>query len=669
MHPALKKMMLWPVYILPFVLVTCIACFLLEHFHLKGWPVVAVFAVGYSIFALVWFFVRQKTMSMRLLALGRLVNEGLTIHMEHFPMPYALVSAEGLFVWGNRAFHELLAKAQEDPLRENESIRRVFPELELLVDESAEIRRDYMKFHDRLYQLTMAKPRKELPLVALTFSDETEHLQTLAKIENEKNVTGLIYIDNYEEALKSTETVRQGLLTARIEQRIHKYFRRYDGIVNKTEKDRFSVSLMHQSMKKIEEDRFSLLDDVKGLNIGNTIPVTLSITFGADGESYAQNLELARTAMDLALGRGGDQAIVKTPAKVSYYGGKAIQQERQTRVKARVKAQSLRELMQTKDKVLIMGHKLGDNDSFGASVGIYRAAVSIGKKAPIVINDISSSVKPLWERFRASSEYPEDMFLSSEQALALAQSETQSDFLIVVVDVNKPGFTECPELLAKAGSIVVFDHHRQTDQVIDAVLSYVEPYASSASEMVAEILQYFSDSLKLRPMEAETLYSGIIVDTNNFTDRTGVRTFEAAAFLKRSGADLVRVKKIFREDIRAYRAKANTVSNVELVFDAFAFGICPAEGLESPTIIGAQAANELLNINGVKASLVFTKYKDTVYVSARSIDEVNVQLIMERLGGGGHLSIAGTQLKGCEVNDAKELVKETIKQMLEEGAI
>ena len=394
--------------------------------------------------------------------------------------------------------------------------------------------------------------------------------------------------------------------------------------------------------------------------------MTLSIGIGMNGESYAQNYEYARTSIDMALGRGGDQAVVKDSDKIQYYGGKAQQMEKTTRVKARVKAHALRELMENKDRLLIMGHRLADIDAFGAAIGIYRIAMSMNKKANIVLNEVTSSVRPMMERFLDNAEYPDDMFLKGPQAAELADAGT----MLVVVDVNRPSITDEPSLLRLVRTIVVLDHHRTSNEVIDnAVLSYVEPYASSTCEMVAEVLQYIADGIKVRPAEADAMYAGIVIDTQNFTNQTGVRTFEAAAFLRRSGADITRVRKLFRENMKDYQAKAEAVRAAEVYMDAFAISVCPAEGLDSPTITGAQAANELLEIKGIKASVVLTDYNNTIYFSARSIDEVNVQVMMEKLGGGGHRTIAGAQMQGVSIQEAKDRLKEVIRQMLEEGDV
>ena len=387
---------------------------------------------------------------------------------------------------------------------------------------------------------------------------------------------------------------------------------------------------------------------------------------GINGKGYLQNYEFSRIAIELALGRGGDQAVIKDNDNISYYGGKSQQMEKNTRVKARVKAQALREFIGNSDNVLVMGHKITDIDSFGAAVGIYRAARLMEKPAHIVLGPINGSIRPWVNLFKESKEFEDDMFIGHDRAEDIVSNQT----VLVVVDTNRPVMTECESLLDMTKTIVVLDHHRRSSDLIqNAVLSYIEPFASSTCEMVAEILQYFTDEIRLKPLEADCIYAGIIIDTNNFVTKTGVRTFEAAAFLRRSGADVTRVRKMFRDDLPSYKARAEAVRHAEIFMDCYAVTKCPAEHLESPTIVGAQAANELLNITGIKASFVLTAYQGRVYVSARAIDEVNVQIIMERLGGGGHQNIAGAQLDGITVEEGILKVKEVIKKMTEEGAI
>ena len=485
-------------------------------------------------------------------------------------------------------------------------------------------------------------------------------------MDNQSLAVALVYLDNYDEALDSVEEVRRSLLTALIERKINKYIASMDGICKKLEKDKYFVIMRKEAALQLQENRFDLLEEVKTVNIGNEMAVTISIGMGLDGLSYSQNYEFARNAIDIALGRGGDQAVVKMPENVSYYGGKSQQMEKSTRVKARVKAHALKEIISVKDEVYVMGHRIGDVDSLGASVGIYKVAEALNKKAHIVLNDVTASMQPMVEMFTNKEEYADDMFINNSQALEMVGSNA----VLVVVDVNKPSITECPELLKRCKSVVVLDHHRQGSEVIEnATLSYIEAYASSACEMVSEILQYISDNLKLRPEEADCMYSGIMIDTNNFMTKTGVRTFEAAAFLRRNGADVTRVRKLFRDDAAEYKAKADAVSQAEIYRHTYAISVCTGEDVASPTVVGAQAANELLNIKGIKASFILTPYNGMIYISARSIDEVNVQVIMERMGGGGHLNIAGAQLENGTLDEGIAAIKRTLDTMIAEGEL
>ena len=392
--------------------------------------------------------------------------------------------------------------------------------------------------------------------------------------------------------------------------------------------------------------------------------LTLSMGIGTGSAEYSKNYDVAKAAMDLALGRGGDQAVVKDGEKILYYGGKSQQMEKNTRVKVRVKAHALRQILDNNSNVLVMGHTLADIDAFGSALGIYVIAKKLGKEAHIVLGEVTSSVRPFVNRFIGKEEYPDDMFIKPEDA----SSKINASTVVIVVDVNRPQRTECPELLEKCKTVVVFDHHRrQSDTITGAVLSYVDPYASSASEMVAEILQYYSDSIKIRPTDADAMYSGIVVDTNNFMNNTGVRTFEAAAFLRRNGADITKVRKLFRDDMEDYKAKAEAVREVEMFHERYAISVCPSDMTGNPTVIAAQAANELLGIRGIRASFVMTEYENQIYISARSIDEVNVQTIMEKLGGGGHMNVAGAQLRNVTLGEARSMLKDVLMAQEEKG--
>ncbi|GFI18400.1 cyclic-di-AMP phosphodiesterase GdpP [Lachnospiraceae bacterium] len=596
--------------------------------------------------------------------------------LRELEIPYAVLDDEGRIIWTNQSFEKVVHK--EKGYRK--SITSLFPSItrEKLPDEIEFVEMD-VAFEDRNYVAKMRKiAMREMVdssviieadnydgfLIAFYLFDETALKIALQEVDDQSLAVGMIYLDNYEEALESVEEVRRSLLIALIDRKVNKYIAALDGICKKTEKDKYMIVLRKKATELLKESKFDLLEDVKTVNIGNEMAVTISIGVGLNGLSYAQNYEFARNAIDLALGRGGDQAVVKTPENVIYFGGKSQQVEKNTRVKARVKAQALREIITSKERVLIMGHRVADVDSFGAAVGIYRIATTLERKASIVLNDVSTSLQPIVDLFKSHEEYKEDMIIGSQQAIEMAGSNT----VLVVVDVNKPSITECPELLRLCKSIVVLDHHRQGTEVIEnATLSYVEAYASSACEMVSEILQYIGQSIHITAEEADCMYSGIIIDTNNFMSKAGVRTFEAAAFLRRNGADVTRVRKLFRENATEYKAKADAVSQAEIYRSSFAISTCTSEDIQSPTVVGAQAANELLNIKGVKASFVLTEYQNQIFVSARSIDEVNVQVIMEKMGGGGHLGIAGCQLSDVSIFEGIGILKGTLDKMIAEG--
>ena len=599
----------------------------------------------------------------------RLLNE--------FEVPYAVMDATGKLLWMNRQFEALSEKNKGY----HKSITTIFPqitrelmekedELELVVErEECVYRASVHKIHftDILHESSSIELTEKVQYLQVIYLfDETQ--LTRYRIENQEMqmVPALVYIDNYDEVLDTVEEVKKSLLVALVDRKVTKFFASIDGLVKKTENDKYFVVFQHKYLEKMEEEKFSLLEDVKSIKVGNEMSVTLSMGIGYVGNDYTKNYEYSRMAIDLALGRGGDQVVVKTRDKISYFGGSNRQVDKSTRVKARVKALALREIMITRDKFFVMGHKIADIDSFGAAIGIYCAARQLGKKAQIVIDEVNTTLRPLKECFTPENGYPDDMFIPSQLAL----DEIDSHTALIVVDTNRPSYTECPNLLNRAKAIVVFDHHRQCEDVVkNAVLSYTEPYASSTCEMIAEVLQYFDEDIKLSTQEADAIYAGILIDTNNFVSKTGVRTFEAAAYLRRCGAEVTRVRKMLRNDMDAYKARAEAVRHAEVFHNMCAISVCPADNIESPTVACAQAANELLNIIGIKASFVLTEYHDRIYISARSIDEINVQLVMERLGGGGHMNSAGAQLTGCTLEDAKRTIENTLDEMIREGDI
>ena len=598
--------------------------------------------------------------------------------LNDFEIPYALLDYNSRFLWMNEKFTEITGKDKNY----HKSVTTVFPSLTKdILQKSEAVGSINVMLDDRNYRISMKRiyfdsVTRDSAIVAINDTDEyltaiylfdeTELNRYIRENEEQKLVAGLIYIDNYEEALDSIEDVKRSLLIALVDRKVNKYFTEIDALVRKIEKDKYFVVFKYKYLEQLSADKFKLIEDVKSIKVGNEMAITLSIGVGAGGVSYTQNYEYARMGIDLALGRGGDQVVVKEGEEVTYYGGKAKQVERNTRVKARVKAHALREIIESREHVVIMGHTISDVDSLGAAIGVYCAARVLGKKAQIVLNEVTTSLRPLVECFTEEKGYPADLFIKNEEALLITNKNT----LVMVVDTNRPSYTECPELLNRTDTICVFDHHRQNSEVIgNPVLSYIEPYASSACEMIAEVLQYFSENIKLEPSEADCIYAGILIDTNNFMTKTGVRTFEAAAYLRRAGAEVTRVRKMLRNDMAAYKARAEAVRHAEVYRGAFAISVCPADNIESPTIVGAQAANELLNIVGIKASFVLTEYQGKIYISSRSIDEINVQLIMERVGGGGHLNVAGAQLTNCTIQEAKRMIQDTIDEMIKEGDI
>ena len=661
------------------LMAVCVGVYVYVHNMTAGLIIIGAGAV-YVVVALVMYFFHKPVVMHDLINFAVDYAKVQKVLLRDLAIPYGLMDIDGNILWLNKEM-EVLFDGRDV---KGQNVSGIFAELTVEDFVSSEERKEFETiYNDRAYRIVCRRinvsdvftSTQVLSieddrdcLVAFYMFDETENKRLVKENSDQRLVAGHIYIDNYEEALESVEDVKKSLLTALIERKINQFGANIDAVVKKLEKDKYFIAFQYKYLEGLQAGKFEILDEVRSVNIGNEMDMTISIGIGYNGDTYLQNCEYSRMAMDMALGRGGDQAVVKDGDRTYYYGGKSKQVEKNTRVKARVKAHALREILASKENVIIMGHKIGDIDSFGAAIGIYRAVKSLNKKAYIVLNEVTTSLRPMINRFAGNTDYEEDLLIKSPVAIELAKKERNT--AVIVVDVNRPSYTECPELLELCKTVVVLDHHRQTSEIIEnALLSYVEPFASSTCEMVAEILQYIQDGIKLKQVEADAMYGGIMIDTNNFTQKTGVRTFEAAAFLRRNGADVTRVRMMFRNDIGEYKARAEAVSRAEVFCEQFAMTDCDASGLESPTVVCAQAANELLNISGINASFVLTDYNNRVYISARSIDKINVQLIMERLNGGGHMNIAGAQLDGYTIDEAKNCLRETIKLMIEEGDI
>ena len=677
-RPFIRSIIMWPLYLAVILIIMNIYIYFLDT---NAGRVVTLFLVVYLAGVVVFILIKREQINEQLVRFGASYGQVQKNLIKEMAVPYALLDGDGRLLSANNEFMAMCP----DKIKLKVGIGQIFPEItknvlpadreksvvHLTMNDKkycAELKNIYIDDSDWNEDKKSIVEDRDNVLISIFFYDETEILRLQKYLTDRQLVVALLYIDNYEEALESIDEVRRSLLSALIDRKINKYFQEYQVLLKKIEKDKYLIVFQNQYLEELKGARFTILDEVRDVNIGNEMAVTVSMGIGTGTDSYTDSYEAAHAAIDLALGRGGDQVVIKDKNEFLYFGGKSASVGKSTRVKARVKAQSFREIIEDNEKVLIMGHSMPDADAFGAAVGVYRMVKYLDKKAYIILNNVTDSISMIVDRFRgdqAPAEYA-DMIVTSEQAMALYDENT----VLVIVDVNRPGYTECPELLEIAKTKVLFDHHRQTsDSINDALLSYIEPYISSACEMVTEMLQYVGDGVKLKSIEAEAMYSGIMIDTNNFLTKTGVRTFEAAAFLKRCGADVTRIRKAFRTDMEEYIAKAKAISTAEVFMEGFILAECAADSVGSPTVLGAQVANELMDINNVKASFVFTDYNNQIYISARSIDEVNVQVVMEKLGGGGHMSVAGAQLTGCTIEEAKQKVKEVLSEMVENKEI
>lgn len=649
---------------------------------LKAGIIMSAYVAVYLVIAVLLYYFKRSALLHDLVRYAMQFNATVDKVASNLDIPISLLDLDARCIWENKKFHTLFSEG----LRKKYTITEAIPALtEAALPETIEANGE-MHFHveDCYYRASIQRiDTQKLTdkimdnsteigignvLFAVFIYDETEIVHYIRENYDQRLDVGLLYIDNYEETLAQVEDVRRSLITAMIDRKINKYMLNIDAITRKLEKDKYIFLFQHKYLAQLQGDKFSLLDDIRNINAGQDASVTISMGIGIQADTFRKRQEYCRSAIDLALARGGDQVVIKTKNNFLYYGGKNIQQEKNTRVKARVKAHALRESIVAADKIIIMGHSLPDVDAIGSAIGIFRIAQALEKPARIVVNEVTSSLAPLLKLFENNKEYPEDLFITGEEAEEFIGNG--NGVLLIVVDVNRPSYTDAPELLSLVSSLVVIDHHRQTGESFEnPALSYIEPFASSACEMVAEILQYAGEEIHLKAAEADALYSGIMVDTNNFMNKPGVRTFEAVAFLRRCGADIIRIRKMFRSDIEEYKVRAEAIQNTEIFLDAFAIAPCNADSCESPTIVGAKIADDLLDINGIKATFVLTMYNNKIYISARSIDELNVQVMMEKLGGGGHITSAGAQLSDCTMEEAVEIIKSQLNKMKEEGEI
>ncbi len=600
--------------------------------------------------------------------------ENLTLNIDtatkdtllNFPMPLVVTDLDGVIIWYNSSFRKIFDGEELLEKTISDFVGGLNPET--LAEENANISRQVFLngMHYRVL-CNFAKIEKKADnsgyILILYFIDNSELMETKKKYQDEKIVTGLVVIDNYDDLMQSMEDASRPQMLAEIEKKIIQWMGFTYGIIKKFERDKYLFVFERKYLKDLEEKKFEVLDTVKEINLGNKIPVTLSLGFGLNGKTVVESFYSAGAAIDIALGRGGDQVVIKNGDNFSFFGGRTRELEKRTKVKARVIAYALRELIDQSADVFIMGHENADVDSLGASLGLYRVVKSRAREANIVLEHSNPTIDNLVAKLNKNPEY-DGIFTSGNAALDRLGKKS----LLIIVDTHRPGFTEAPELITKAGQVVVIDHHRRgADFLQDTVLTYQETYASSTCELVTEILQYIDEKFKLKPVEAEALFAGIVVDTKNFTFKTGVRTFEAASYLRRQGVDTVAVKQLFQNDLATYSSISNVVKEAEMVGNEIAISVCP-QNIKNAQLVTAKSADELLNLSGIIAAFVLCYVGNEVWISGRSLGDINVQVILEKLGGGGHLTVAGAQLAGISLEDAREKLKYAIMEYMNENS-
>jgi len=575
----------------------------------------------------------------------------------------AIAGTNGNILWYNQNFSNILNEMEI--LGINVSVLTKEIDLnkalsgEKTIFKGIELNRRYYDAYVSLVDISEDE-KVEDKILLLYFYDITESHVILKDVESEKYTIMLIEIDNFDDVMKSTEEDQKPLIIAEMERTINSYGQNLNAMLKKYSNNKYVLCVQYKYIEKEIEKNFDILDGMREISMGNKFAVTLSIGVGLGGENPMENEKFAFSAKELALGRGGDQAVIKNGEKLSFFGGKTKEVEKRTRVRARVIGHALLELINESSKVFIMGHTNADIDCLGAGVGLYSIIKSLDKECHIILDSINSSIKPMILRLKEDSKY-DDAFIDVKTTFDLLDENT----LLILVDVHNKGYIQNMRIIEMAKRVVIIDHHRKSmDYINKAVLSYMEPYASSTSELVTEMIQYMVEKPQLTPIEAEALLAGICVDTKNFYFKTGVRTFEAASFLRRLGADTLDIKKIFSDDLATYLKRAEIIKAAK-VEDKIAISICPP-GIED-IVLAAQAADELLNITGIQASFVFVKIGDEVYLSGRSLGEINVQLIMESLGGGGHMTMAGAKLLDTTVEESLGKLKDALKKYKREA--
>ena len=604
---------------------------------------------------------RKAELSEQLKDLTLNVNTTAKTTLINSPFPLAIVETNGNVIWKSEKF---VTEFENLDINMNEYLSEIVRSIKLTIENSDEGKQEKVrgtidtniKIENKMYKVLgsyvkshkMHQKEQEYTTI-LYFIDET-YLRKLEQEQKDSDIcVGILMIDNYEEISQRISSEIKPQLIAKMEKYIYDWATKYNSLIVKSDRDTFFCIMEQRYLKEAEADKFNILDEVKDIDVPDITQPTLSIGFSDDGDNNAEKAESARTVIDIALGRGGDQAIVKMDGRYQFFGGRTQEVEKRTRVKARIVSHALKELINEADNVILMGHVNGDMDSIGSSLGLYRLTKTLGKEAKIVNETTGIGLDNFLTEAKKSEEYA-DCFITKQEALDSVKPNT----LLIVTDTHKKSYVEVPELLEKVNKIVVVDHHRRsTDYIENSILTFHEVYASSASELVTEILEYSQLDIELTQIEVEALYAGIMLDTKNFTFKTGVRTFEAAAYLRKCGVDIIKVKKWFQSDLHTYQIISEIVSKSEIVNDSIAISTYENDD-ENANIIAAKAADELLTIGGINASFVLGKTGDRIYISGRSIGGINVQLILEKLGGGGHITLAGAQLENMSMEDAKQ---------------
>jgi len=581
------------------------------------------------------------------------------------PMPLVVIEVGGSITWYNPNFGDLFKG--EKLLERN--ISDFIPELKpRYFTEGVDTSFHEISLGDKRYRVlwtpvkTGTGSRRDRVIFLLYLLDITEEYRIRELFRAKRLAIAYIHIDNYDEVINSTEEGKAPGVLAEIESRLNRWASGLNGSIVRYERDKFILILEEAALDNALKSKFDILDNIREISLGNRIPVTLSIGVGQGADTPAAASVSARAAVELALGRGGDQAVVKQGTKLYFYGGKSQGVEKRTKVKSRVIANALRELMEHSELVLIMSHASPDLDSIGSALGLYRCAVHAGRKAHIVLNRSNASVDNIIKTLLEKEAY-RDLFIRSEDAM----NSIGKDTLLIIVDTHRPSFTESPELISLAENIVVIDHHRRSAETVEnAALTYLEPYASSASELVTEIIQYFDEKVPIEQIEAEALLAGITMDTKNFIFKTGVRTYEAASFLRRAGAQPTSVRQFFQDDIETFAARSKIVERAEMIAPGIAMSECDPDTENAP-LVAAQAADSLITIKGINASIVLCETTEGIYISGRSLGDINMQVILEKLGGGGHLTMAGARLENTTITEARLKVKAAVEEYLKEG--